>query len=59
MKKSLFAADEVNHLGHIVKVEEIRPDPEKVSALERMEVNSVKSLRAFLGLASYYREFIP
>jgi hypothetical protein len=59
MKKCLFAADEVNHLGHIVKADGIRPDPEKVCALEKMEVNSVKTLRAFLGLASYYRKFIP
>jgi hypothetical protein len=59
MKKCLFAADEVNHLGHIVKADGIRPDPEKVCALEKMEVNSVKTLRAFLGLAPYYRKFIP
>ncbi len=51
MKKCLFAADEVNHLGHIVKADGIRPDPEKV-ALEKMEVNSVKTLRAFLGLTT-------
>ena len=59
MRKCLFAADKVHHLGHIVKAEGLRPDPEKVNALEKMEVNSVKSLRAFLGLASYYRKFIP
>jgi len=30
MKKRIFAADEVNHLGHIVKADGIRPHPEKV-----------------------------
>jgi hypothetical protein len=59
MKKCLFAADEVNHLGHIVKADRIRPDPEKVCALEKIEVNLVKTIRAFLCLASYYRKFIP
>ena len=59
MKKCLFAANEVKHLGHIVRADGVRPDPEKVSALRRMEVSSLKSLRAFLGLASYYRKFIP
>ncbi len=54
MKKCLFAADEVYHLGHIVEADGIRPDPEKVSALEKTEVNSVKTLSEFLGLASYY-----
>ena len=37
----------------------MRPGPEKESPLRRTEVSSLKSLREFLGLASYYRKFIP
>ncbi|KZS05692.1 Uncharacterized protein APZ42_031051 [Daphnia magna] len=55
----LTALGEANLILNMKKSDGIRLDPEKVSALERMEVNSVKSLRAFLGLASYYRKFIP
>lgn len=59
LEKCLFAAGEVKHLGHIISASGIRPDPEKIGGLVNMRVNSVKSVRAFLGLASFYRKFIP
>ena len=38
----------------------IAPNPEKVDAVKRFPVpTSVKGVRQFLGLASYYRRFIP
>ncbi|XP_045025142.1 uncharacterized protein LOC123469863 [Daphnia magna] len=45
--------------GHVVDAEGIRPESEKVRALTTMPVTNLKSLRGFLGLASYYRRFIP
>ena len=38
----------------------IQPDPTKVEAIQRLvEPNSLRQLRAFLGLVGFYRKFIP
>ncbi|XP_045026270.1 uncharacterized protein LOC123470258 [Daphnia magna] len=58
LRKCVFGTSRVKHLGHVISGEGICPDPEKVSALTDFPVNNVKSLRAFLGLASFYRKFI-
>lgn len=58
LKKCVFRTSRVKHLGHVIIVEGICPDPEKVSALTDFAVNNVKSLRASLDLASFYRYFI-
>ncbi|KAI9557180.1 hypothetical protein GHT06_016988 [Daphnia sinensis] len=44
---------------HIIDENGIRPDPAKISSLVYFKVNNIKSLRAFLGLASFYRRFVP
>ncbi|KZS08011.1 Uncharacterized protein APZ42_028400 [Daphnia magna] len=44
---------------HIINENGIRPDPAKISSLVKFKVNNIKSLRAFLGLASFYRRFVP
>lgn len=47
-------------LGHVVSPGECRPDPEKVRAVaEYPRPSNMKQLQAFLGLAGYYRNFIP
>jgi len=49
----------VTFLGHVVSGEGIATDPEKVRAVAEWQVpTSVKELRSFLGLASYYRCFV-
>ena len=49
----------VKFLGHIVGVDGIRPDPAKVQALLEMpEPGNLSQLRAWLGLANYYRRFV-
>ena len=47
-------------LGHIVSREGIRVDPANTEAVEKWPTPvDVKDVRAFLGLASYYRRYIP
>lgn len=49
----------VHYLGHIVSESGIAPDPDKVTAVQHWKVpTSPTELRAFLGLAGYYRRFV-
>ena len=48
------------YVGHIVSEEGVRTDSKKLQAVSEYPTpTDVKSLRSFLGLASYYRKFIP
>ena len=59
-QKCTLAKREVNYLGHVVSKEGIMPDPGKIKSVKEMPVpTNVKAVRQFLGLASYYRRFIP
>ena len=57
--KCTFFQNEVKYLGHIVSVDGVKCDPEKVSSVKYWPVpESVSDVRSFLGIASYYRKFI-
>lgn len=51
---------EVKYLGHVISENGIKPDPDKVEAIKKYSLpTSVRDIRAFLGLAEWYRRFIP
>ena len=58
-KCELFRSN-VTFLGHVVSSEGVSTDPEKVSKiLEWPQPRNVKELGSFLGLASYFRKYVP
>lgn len=51
---------EVVYLGHICSEEGARPDPKLVASVRDFpQPAKVKKVQSFLGLAKYYRKFIP
>ncbi len=59
-KKCKFHQKEVLILGFIVSAEGIRPNPERVSAINDMPApTNLKQVRSFLGSCNYYRSHVP
>ena len=57
--KCVFFRKEIAFLGHIVNQHGIQPQPEKLTAIQQWPTpRCLREVRAFVGLASYYRRFV-
>ena len=58
--KCEFLKRELGYLGHIVTADRVKPKPNKVECVKNFPVPKFqKEVKSFLGLAGYYRRFIP
>src|SRR5271170_2767198 len=58
--KCQFDKKKLHFLGHIISKKGIVTDPEKCTAIRNWGTpTNLKQLQSFLGLANYYRKFIP
>lgn len=58
--KCVFGQNQVKYLGHIISKVGVAGGPSRLKAITHWLIpNSIKALRGFLGLAGYYRKFIP
>lgn len=57
--KCQFCLEEVSFLGHVIGPNGVKPDPDTVRAVVEFRIpKSVRDVRSFLGLCSFYRAFI-
>ncbi|KAI8506729.1 hypothetical protein Bbelb_151700 [Branchiostoma belcheri] len=58
--KCRFAQKEVTFLGHVVSRRGVAPDPDNIAKVQGWPTPSNQTdIRSFLGLASFYRKFVP
>jgi len=58
--KCEFLRREVTYLGHVIREDGVKPDPKKIEAVSKFpRPKNAKNIKQFLGLAGYYRRFIP
>lgn len=60
MDKCKFCRSELKYLGYVVDRMGVRTDPEKVQAIPQVSApKNVNEVRRFVGMASWYRRFVP
>ncbi|GBM36853.1 Transposon Tf2-9 polyprotein [Araneus ventricosus] len=59
-KKCIFSQTSIKFLGHIIDVQGIHPDPDKIAAVENYQPpKNKKELKQLLGMAYYLARFVP
>lgn len=59
LSKYSFCGPTVEYLGHLITDGMLKADPSKIEAMTAWpKPKNLKQLRGFLGLTSYYRQFI-
>lgn len=59
-KKCMFGATEIKHLGFRISREGIKPDSEKIKALQEWpRPKTVREVKSFLGFVGFYRRLVP
>ena len=59
LEKCDFFKTRLTFLGHIITIDGIAPDPSKIEKVQHYPIPQNKTnVRAFVGLASYYRRFV-
>lgn len=59
-EKCNFCKSELKYLGYVVNSSGLLVDPEKVEAILRIPIpRNVRDVRRVIGLASWYRRFVP
>jgi hypothetical protein len=59
-KKILFGLKEGKLLGHIISKDEIKIDPSRIEAIQKLEhPRNIKELQSFIGKINFLRRFIP
>ena len=60
IEKGFFGLKELLYLGYIISGEGLKPNPNKVKAINELKTpEDTRQLRAGLGLVNYYGKFIP
>lgn len=60
LKKCKFLKSQIEYLGYSLQCGEVRPNTRKIQALvDAPSPKTATQVRQFLGLASYFRKFIP
>lgn len=57
-EKCSFVKQEIKYLSHIVGNGEIKPDSKNTVAVDSFQVTDIDSVRSFLGLAGFFRQFV-
>ena len=60
LNKCQLNKGEVKYLGYYINANGVRPDPNKIEAIDKISSpRTFKQLGSFLGMINYYTRFIP